>query len=120
MAPAEAQGMAVEVAYSAAAGHMELVPLQLAAGATLAQALDASGLLARHGLRVEDLRVGIWGKLKELSTPLRERDRVEIYRPLQVDPKEARRQRYRKGPLASPSRPGKPAPGQGHAELPPG
>ena len=42
------------------------------------------------------LKVGIWGRARPLDTPLRERDRVEVYRPLQVDPKEARRLRYRK------------------------
>ncbi len=94
MAPAEP--LKVEVAFSAGPGHLDLVSLVLGQGASLAEALDASGLLVQHGLQVKDLRVGIWGKLKELGTPLRERDRVEIYRVLQVDPKEARRQRYRK------------------------
>ena len=42
--------------------------------------------------------VGVWTKLRPLDTPLRANDRVEIYRSLQVDPKEARRQRYRKQP----------------------
>jgi len=37
----------------------------------------------------------VWGKLREPGDPLREGDRVEVYRPLKVDPKEARRQRYR-------------------------
>lgn len=86
----------VEVAYSAQPGHMELVFLSLSTGACLSDALSASGLLDRHGLQQTQLRVGIWGKARELDTPLRERDRVEIYRPLRVDPKEARRQRYRK------------------------
>jgi putative ubiquitin-RnfH superfamily antitoxin RatB of RatAB toxin-antitoxin module len=56
----------------------------------------ASGWLAEHGWNAAELRLGIWGKPKTLDTPLRERDRIEIYRPLLVDPKEARRQRYRK------------------------
>jgi putative ubiquitin-RnfH superfamily antitoxin RatB of RatAB toxin-antitoxin module len=86
----------VEVAYSADPGHMDLVPVVLNHGASLSDALTASGLLARHGLQQDQLRVGIWGKAKDLSTALRESDRVEIYRPLRVDPKEARRQRYRK------------------------
>ena len=75
---------------------MDLVPLSLPDGACLSDALTASGLLARHGLQAAQLRVGIWGKTRDLDAVLRERDRVEIYRPLQVDPKEARRQRYRK------------------------
>jgi hypothetical protein len=65
-------------------------------GATLADALAASGLVTRHALDAATLRAGIWGKVREPATPLRERDRIEIYRPLIVDPKEARRQRYRR------------------------
>jgi putative ubiquitin-RnfH superfamily antitoxin RatB of RatAB toxin-antitoxin module len=41
------------------------------------------------------LSVGVWGALRGLDHPLRDRDRVEVYRPLKVDPKEARRLRYR-------------------------
>lgn len=93
MAPAEVQ---VEVAYGAGPGETETVPLRLAQGATLADAVQASGLLARHALVLEGLRIGIWGKVREAATVLRERDRVEIYRALKVDPKEARRQRYKR------------------------
>lgn len=94
MALAEASTVRVEVAYCPAPGVADVVALTLPVGATLADALDASGLRQRHGLPAEGLRCGIWGKLKEATQPLRERDRVEVYRPLQVDPKEARRQRY--------------------------
>lgn len=86
----------VEVAYSPGAGEVDLVSLQLPAGSTLADALRASGLAAKHGLHEATLRVGIWCKPKELDSLLRDRDRVEIYRPLRVDPKEARRQRYQR------------------------
>ncbi len=84
----------VEVAYCPRPGQTDLVALVLPEGATLADALAASGLRERHGLAAEGLKLGIWGKLREPHTPLRERDRVEVYRALQVDPKEARRQRY--------------------------
>jgi len=40
------------------------------------------------------LKVGIWGRTRSLDTPLRDMDRVEVYRALKVDPKEARRLRY--------------------------
>lgn len=93
MAPAE-EPIHVEVAYCPAPGVAEIVALTLPAGATLAQALEASGLCQKHALPTDGLRLGIWGKLKEPGQALRERDRVEVYRPLQVDPKEARRQRY--------------------------
>ncbi len=88
--------MTVEVAYSPRAGEVDLVSLQMPLGSTLADALRASGLVARHGFDEASVRVGIWCKPKELNSPLRDRDRVEIYRPLRVDPKEARRQRYQR------------------------
>ncbi len=95
MAPAEPVG--VSVAYSPRAGEVDEVSLTLPHGATLIDAIRASGLLARHPeIDLGVLRTGIWGRAKSHDTPLRERDRVEIYRPLTVDPKEARRLRYRK------------------------
>ena len=93
MAPAEIH---VEVAYCPRPGEVDAVSLTLHEGATLADALQASGLLQRHALPPEGLRTGVWGKLREPSSLLRERDRVEVYRPLTVDPKEARRQRYQR------------------------
>lgn len=94
---ARAERLQVSVAYSPRAGVVDEETVTLDGGAMLADALRASGLLQRHGLAdVATLRVGIWGRVRPLDTPLRERDRVEIYRPLQVDPKEARRLRYRK------------------------
>ncbi|HYD81421.1 MAG TPA: RnfH family protein [Paucimonas sp.] len=67
------------------------------AGTTLGQAIVQSGLLqARPEIDLQACRVGIYGKLKELDTVLREHDRVEIYRPLIADPKEARRKRAEK------------------------
>jgi uncharacterized protein len=87
----------IEVAYSPAAGVVEQVELQLAPGSTLAQALRASGLLERHGLgEVDALALGIWGKRCTPDALLSDRDRVEVYRPLTIDPKEARRLRHRK------------------------
>lgn len=85
----------VEVVYCPRPGVADLVPLTLAPGATLADALRASGLPQRHALAADVLRAGIWGRVRDAGTRLRDGDRVELYRPLQVDPKEARRQRYR-------------------------
>lgn len=96
MASAEPSGtIRVEVAYSAAPRQVDVAALTMPAGCTVAQALQASGLLQRHGLQAAELQVGIWSRVVALDSPLRERDRVEIYRPLKVDPKEARRQRYK-------------------------
>lgn len=92
MAPAELQ---VEVVYCPRPGEADQSALRLAPGATVADALALSGVLQRHGLQPDTLQVGVWGRSRALSTPLREGDRIELYRPLIVDPKEARRQRVR-------------------------
>ncbi len=86
----------ISVAYSPRAGELDLVEVKLPAGATVALALSRSGLFERHpGLTGADCTTGVWGQLRRLDVPLRDLDRVEVYRPLQVDPKEARRLRYR-------------------------
>ena len=98
MASADAAGprIHVSVVYSPRAGEVEEVELELAPGATVAEALQASGMQVRHpGIAIDALPVGIWGVFCERGDRLRDRDRVELYRPLRVDPKEARRQRQR-------------------------
>lgn len=90
----------VEVAYGAAPHRVVRVMLRLPPGATLADALRASGIAASlpaHELAT--LSAGVWGRIADAVTPLRQGDRVELYRPLKVDPKEARRLRYRRDGL---------------------
>jgi len=71
--------------------------LQLPPGSTLLQAIEASGVLQRFAeIDLGVNKVGIFGKQKSPDTLLREGDRVEIYRPLQADPKESRRKRARR------------------------
>jgi len=68
--------------------------VELPAGATVEQAIRASGLLEVHAqIDLAINQVGIYGKKKKLDTVLRAHDRVEVYRPLQADPKDARRRR---------------------------
>lgn len=86
----------VEVVFSPAAGQVDRVELDLPDGALLSQALEATGWAHQHAWKLTELSTGIWGRKHALNTPLRDRDRVEIYRGLQCDPKEARRQRFRK------------------------
>ena len=87
----------VEVCY-ALPDRQELVSLMLALGATVEQAIYASGMLARYPeINLEINKVGVFARLVKLETPLREGDRVEIYRPLIADPKEIRRQRAADG-----------------------
>ena len=66
--------------------------ISLREGATVEQAIAAAGL-GEHEIAAE--RVGIFGRRVDLATRLRDGDRVEIYRPLALDPKEARRRRVR-------------------------
>ncbi|HEX7442048.1 MAG TPA: RnfH family protein [Caldimonas sp.] len=88
--------ISVKVAWSARADEAKEVTVELPAGATLLDALRAGGVLQGHrGIDPARQAVGIWGQLRPLDTVLRAGDRVEVYRPLQVDPKEARRLRQR-------------------------
>lgn len=87
--------LSIEVVYSPAAEQADRVLLSLPGGCTVQSALASSGLLERHGLAIERLKVGVWGRQVAVAQRLRDRDRVEIYRPLVVDPKEARRLRYK-------------------------
>ena len=105
MDPAEAVSLAVEVAWSPRAGELRVVALRLPAGATVHQALRESGVLdAGSGMDLGSCKVGVWGHLKALGDALRDQDRVEVWRGLRVDPKEARRQRYRQRDGQRPSR----------------
>jgi putative ubiquitin-RnfH superfamily antitoxin RatB of RatAB toxin-antitoxin module len=91
MAPAE---LRVSVVFSPRAGEVDEVELVLPSGATVADAIAASGMQSRHPQHeLATMPVGLWGAFCERSDALRDRDRVELYRPLKVDPKEARRQR---------------------------
>ena len=73
-----------------------LVQLEVDAGTTIAEAIAASGVLARFPeIDLARNKLGLFGKLKPADTVLRDGDRVEIYRPLQADPMESRRRRAR-------------------------
>ena len=89
--------MRVTVAYSPAPRQVLERVLKLPEGATAREAVLASGLLAEcPELQLEACEVGIWGRRCEWQAALREGDRVELYRGLLVDPKLARRERFRK------------------------
>lgn len=71
-----------------------LEELRVYPGTTIAQAIQDSRVLEQFPkIDLAQQRVGIFGKLKTMDTVLREGDRIEIYRPLQADPKETRRRR---------------------------
>ena len=92
-----AESIAVEVIY-ALPERQELLQLRLPTGSTLRQVVEASGLLQKFPeIDLTKNKVGIFGKLGKPDMVLRDRDRVEIYRPLLADPKEVRRQRAAEG-----------------------
>ena len=94
---ADAGEIRVTVLYSPRPREVQEWALALPSGATVLHALEASGL--REAFPEADLRsavVGVWGRKARLEQVLRQRDRVEIYRALKVDPKLARRERFRK------------------------
>ena len=83
----------VEVAYAAPA-RQEVIEVCVRPGATVEQVIRASGMLARFPeIDLTLQRVGIFGETARLQDAVRDGDRVEIYRPLVADPKEARRAR---------------------------
>jgi putative ubiquitin-RnfH superfamily antitoxin RatB of RatAB toxin-antitoxin module len=72
-------------------------PMRVAPGTTIGQAIEQSGVLASFPeINLVTQPVGVYGKKKTLDTVLRERDRIEIYRPLVADPKDSRRKRAAK------------------------
>jgi putative ubiquitin-RnfH superfamily antitoxin RatB of RatAB toxin-antitoxin module len=81
----------------ALADEQVLIALELEAGTTARQALEQSGLLRRYpGIDLAVTPIGIFGRVTDPDTPLRDGDRVEVYRPLQADPRDARRTRARR------------------------
>ena len=94
--------LGISVAFSPGPGIVDEVALTVAAGATVADAVRASGLQARHpGFDFTLLPTGVWGAFRGADHPLRDGDRVELYRPLCVDPMEARRLRHKAGQRGS-------------------
>lgn len=93
----DAESIHVTVACSPAAREVWEAALTLPAGSTVRQALQASGIFERFpDLDPGQAGVGVWGRKATPQQALREHDRVEVYRPLRVDPKVARRERFSK------------------------
>ena len=85
--------MIVEVAY-ALAEKQSLISIEVENGTTLKEAVEASGILDTfEEIDLSKDRVGIFSKFATLETVLREKDRLEIYRPLIADPKKIRKER---------------------------
>jgi hypothetical protein len=89
---AETAMIAIEVA-AALPDRQLVVPVQVPAGTTVAEAVALSGIAERLScLEVDPDRLGVFGRRRRPEEPVKEGDRVEVYRPLTADPKEIRRQ----------------------------
>lgn len=96
----------VEVVY-ALPGTQVLETVILSAGATVQDAIDASDLCRRFPDQdLNELPVGVWGHPASRDARVRNGDRVELYRPLQMDPRDARRRLARAGRTMAESRDG--------------
>ena len=97
MSTANADPIEVEVAY-ARPDAQAILPVAVAQGATVADAIKLSGILQQFPeIDLAVNKVGIFGRLSSLRAPVQAGDRVEIYRALIADPKEARKQRAARG-----------------------
>lgn len=87
----------VEVIYALPA-QQEIISLTVPEGTCVQDAIEQSGVLAKHPeIDLKKNKLGIFAKLSKPDTILRDRDRIEIYRPLIADPKQVRKQRAEEG-----------------------
>ena len=86
----------VSVLVSPAPRQVQQLTLQVPTGTTVREALRLSGLQPERSEASGALTVGVWGRKCGLDQVLRDQDRIELYRPLRVDPKVARRERFAK------------------------
>lgn len=83
--------IAVEVVF-ALPDRQELLRVALPSGSTVAEGIDASAIASRFPHQdLKSCAVGIWGRLVDRDHVLEDGDRIEIYRPLEIDPRDARR-----------------------------
>ena len=91
----------VSLCWSLRARHVQEMQIEVPAGSTIADVVNAAARLGQQAgadippadlARLEFMEPGIWGRKSPWTTPVQAGDRVELYRPLIVDPKVARRQ----------------------------
>lgn len=86
----------IEVAY-ADVNRQQMISLELDAGCTIETAIDRSGILLLFpDIDLHQQKIGVFSQPKKLTDLVFEGDRIEIYRPLTIDPKEARKKRVKK------------------------
>ena len=87
----------VEVVY-ALPEEQTLLAFEVDEGATAEEVINQSGILQQYPeINLTENKVGLFSKLIKLDHPVREKDRIEIYRPLIADPKEVRKKRAAEG-----------------------
>ena len=92
-----AEQITIEVTYPLPQ-KQDLLRLRVPAGSTVHQGITLSGILLKYPeIDLEKNKVGVFAKLVKLDSLLRDRDRIEIYRPLIADPKAVRKQRAAEG-----------------------
>jgi len=92
-----ADQMTIEVAYATPQEQM-ILSVEVAADVTVKEAVEKSGITEHFPeIDTETMKVGIFGKLAKLNAAMNPGDRIEIYRPLIADPKEARKKRAAEG-----------------------
>ena len=91
--------MKIEVAY--ALRHKQtLLNIEVDDNASVEDAIQQSNILKKYPeINLKKNKVGIFGRITALDVKLREKDRVDIYRPLIADPKEVRKQRVAEGKI---------------------
>ncbi len=88
--------MKIEVVY-AVGSQQEILELEVEDGTTIRDAIESSGILDLYpDINLAQQKVGVFNKIRQLNDIVKPGDRIEIYRPLLVDPKEARRRRVKK------------------------
>ena len=91
------ESITVEVVYPLPQ-KQEIFTVRLPAGSTLREAIEVSGVMKKYPeIDLAKSKLGVYAKLMKTDVPLRDRDRVEIYRPLIADPKAVRKQRAAQG-----------------------
>lgn len=97
MIPKTGAGDSIDIEVACATPRRQaVVALSVPRGCTIGEAVERSGLLREFPeLRAHELKMGVFGTLRKPEDPLEPGDRVELYRPLIADPKQARRERAR-------------------------
>ena len=86
--------MIIEVCYALSQEQQIILSVEVASKTTVLQAIQQSGILEQFpDLSIFQMKIGIFSQLVELDHFVNQGDRIELYRPIQCDPKQKRRER---------------------------